>query len=438
MAGMTKRLPAAAVLLGAILLLSQCEGALLKDYIRQVTTEIPEYEWKPGTRFDAGIDAVSGAGLGFAAAVSGEWAVVGAKDENVAQGAIYFFRLESGAWVKKQRFALTDPDADNVDLFGFSVGITTNATDSYAIVGAPGWDGATDTETNCGAAYIYKLPSGSETWSFLLRLSGEPGEPDAGDQMGMAVAICGDYAVVGAPFDDATQTDRGAASLYFRASDSWILQSVVRASDAQNSDQLGWAAAITPDYALVGAPYADVGGASNAGKAYIFARSGVQWGSSNNENWSLAAETSTANDMFAASVGISGLTALVGAPGVNGVAFVFDKVAANWVRTVLPVREQNPGDGFGTSVSIDGSRLIVGAPKDDTLTTDAGAAFIFESTDTGWVQRKKLTDANGAADDQFGASTAVCGTHALVGAMYDDDAGNNTGSIFPYKRTRIH
>jgi hypothetical protein len=256
--------------------------------------------------------------------------------------------------------------------------------------------------------------------------------------MGMAVAICGDYAVVGAPFDDATQTDRGAASLYFRASDSWILQSVVRASDAQNSDQLGWAAAITPDYALVGAPYADVGGASNAGKAYIFARSGVQWGSSNNENWSLAAETSTANDMFAASVGISGLTALVGAPGVNGVAFVFDKVAANWVRTVLPVREQNPGDGFGTSVSIDGSRLIVGAPKDDTLTTDAGAAFIFESTDTGWVQRKKLTDANGAADDQFGASTAVCGTHALVGAMYDDDAGNNTGSIFPYKRTRIH
>jgi hypothetical protein len=432
MAGVSRRLPAAALALGAMLLLAQCEGALLKDYIIQISTA---YEWQAGPRFDAGGDALAGAGFGFALAVSGEWAVVGAKDESLASGAVYFLKLESGDWTNKQRFVLSDPDSDALDLFGFSVGISVTGLEGYAIVGAPGWDGATEAVVDGGAAYIYKLSSG--TWSFLKRLDPGAGEPDGGDQMGMSVAICGDYAVVGAPYDDVIQTDRGAAFLYYRDSDNWTLQAVVRASDAQNSDQLGWAAALTPDYAVVGAPYADVGATTDAGKAYLFARSGVAWGTSNYENWILAAETPAASGMFGNAVGIAGLAALVGAPGSNGAAFVFEKGATSWDRTVLPVSGQNPGDRFGTSVAIDGDSLLVGAPEDDTLASNAGAAFLFERTDSGWVQRLKLTDGAGAADDQFGSAVAVSGTHALVGAMGDDGADTNSGSGFPFERTRV-
>ncbi|MBK8887367.1 MAG: FG-GAP repeat protein [Saprospiraceae bacterium] len=42
----------------------------------------------------------------------------------------------------------------------------------------------------------------------------------------------------------------------------------------------------------------------------------------------------------------------------------------------------------------------------------------------------KITDANGAANDEFGLSVSISGNYAIVGAPYDD-VGANTNKALP-------
>ena len=50
-----------------------------------------------------------------------------------------------------------------------------------------------------------------------------------------------------------------------------------------------------------------------------------------------------------------------------------------------------------------------------------------------WTQQAELTAADGAADDCFGASVALSGDTALVGAVADDIAANADR-----RRLRVH
>ena len=45
-----------------------------------------------------------------------------------------------------------------------------------------------------------------------------------------------------------------------------------------------------------------------------------------------------------------------------------------------------------------------------------------------WAQAAKLVAADGAAEDNFGCSVSVSGSTVVVGAHFDDDAGDNSGS----------
>jgi hypothetical protein len=73
-------------------------------------------------------------------------------------------------------------------------------------------------------------------------------------------------------------------------------------------------------------------------------------------------------------------------------------------------------DFFGTSVSLDGNRVLIGAYKDDDRGTDSGAVYLFDYDGSAWTQRAKLTAADGADDDYFGISVSLSGDRALVGA----------------------
>jgi uncharacterized protein (DUF2147 family) len=86
------------------------------------------------------------------------------------------------------------------------------------------------------------------------------------------------------------------------------------------------------------------------------------------------------------------------------------------------------GDQFGVSVSVSGSTVVVGARLDDDSFSKSGSAYVFEKSDVGeWVQTK-LTADDAAADDIFGNSVSVSGSTVVVGAHFDDDAGDNSGS----------
>jgi hypothetical protein len=156
------------------------------------------------------------------------------------------------------------------------------------------------------------------------------------------------------------------------------------ATDPQTGDVFGSAVAISGNYFIVGA-YQEDGGAGNplpnAGAAYLFHRTGSDiW----NAGYKITAPDAQANDLFGWSVGISGTYLIVGAIGTatgKGSAYMFHLIDSNtWsAGTKIGASDAQPtvGDQFGYSVAISGTSAIVGAPTKNFLGSIFGAAYIF-------------------------------------------------------------
>jgi len=76
------------------------------------------------------------------------------------------------------------------------------------------------------------------------------------------------------------------------------------------------------------------------------------------------------------------------------------------------------GDRFGSSVSLCGDYLIIGADNDDVERNNAGSAYIFFHGEDGWTEQAKLTAINIGEFDKFGNSVSIDGNYAIVGAYY--------------------
>ena len=105
-------------------------------------------------------DAENNDYFGYAVYISGYYAIIGARYDNVYSGSAYIFKLENNAWKQDQK--ITAIDGANHDYFGTSVCINN----TYAIVGAVHDD---DKATNSGSAYIYILDNNTWTQSTKIR-----------------------------------------------------------------------------------------------------------------------------------------------------------------------------------------------------------------------------------------------------------------------------
>jgi len=132
---------------------------------------------------------------------------------------------------------------------------------------------------------------------------------------------------------------------------------------------------------------------------------------------------------FGISVSISGDTITVGANqdddagSGSGSAFVFDRNqggANNWGQVAkLTASDAAAGDFFGTSVSIFGDTITVGATRDNDAGTSSGSAYVFDRNQGGannWGQVAKLTASDAAANDFFGKSVSISGDTITVGS----------------------
>ena len=152
----------------------------------------------------------------------------------------------------------------------------------------------------------------------------------------------------------------------------------------------------------------------------------------------LTASDAARNDFFGESVAISGNTALVGSRldddgGSNsGSAYLFDITTGNQIAK-LTASDAAAGDWFGRSVAISGDTALIGAHWDDDGGDNSGSAYLFDAT-TG-NQIAKLTASDATAYDEFGGSVAISGNTALVGAHRDDDGGGSSGSAYLFDVT---
>ena len=89
-------------------------------------------------------------------------------------------------------------------------------------------------------------------------------------------------------------------------------------------------------------------------------------------------------------------------------------------------------DYFGASVAIDGNYAIIGAYKNDN---NRGSAYIFQKqVDDTWLQNVKLTASDGSDNDYFGGWVAIDDDYLISGAPTDSTGTSTHGSAYIFKR----
>ena len=77
-------------------------------------------------------------------------------------------------------------------------------------------------------------------------------------------------------------------------------------------------------------------------------------------------------------------------------------------------------DWFGYSVSIDGDTAVIGAIFDGDNGDFSGSAYVYVRSNGVWSEQQKLTASDGAAYDHFGCSVSIDGDTAVIGAYGDE------------------
>ena len=341
--------------------------------------------------------------FGTSAAVSGDYAIVGADRDDDYKGGAYIFSRSGGVWSSQQK--LTGSDSVAEDNFGWSVAIDGDT----AVVGAYLDDG---NGTDQGSVYVFTRSGAS--WGQQQKLTASDGA--ANDQFGISIAVSGDTLVVGAFGDDSF---KGSAYVFTRNGSVWSQQQKLTAPDGAVDDEFGWSTGLSGESAVVGA-HRDDGG---RGSAYVFLRNGSAW----SQQQKLSASDGAALDEFGYSVAISGETVISGAVlddtggTVSGSAFIFARSGAVWnEQQKLMASDGAAKDNFGGSVAVSGDSAIVGANGADVGTVDQGSAYIYTRSGTVWFEQQKLTASDGSAGDNLGCSVAISGDTVVAGGYLDD------------------
>ncbi|MBC7776878.1 MAG: HYR domain-containing protein [Phycisphaerae bacterium] len=159
------------------------------------------------------------------------------------------------------------------------------------------------------------------------------------------------------------------------------------------------------------------------------------------------ASDGVAAEEYGISVDIDGDYAIVGSNQKNdngqnvGSAYILfrDKSGANkWGQLVeIFPPASSPGDQFGASVAISGGIAAIGAPQFDDQFGNQGVVFIFRQNANNpaqWDFVKILQTNDPASADNFGASVALDGDRLLAGAPFSDASGNNSGAAYMFYR----
>ncbi|MGA9341015.1 MAG: hypothetical protein WBV61_01610 [Rhodanobacteraceae bacterium] len=368
--------------------------------------------------------------FGRTVAVAGEWMAVGATlgpDPGINTGAVFLFHRENGIWTAAGNLVNPDPQAQA----SFGAAIAMSGT--HLVVGEPFYSSGSLAST--GRVLFYELDPASATWNLITSYSYN----QAGAYTGYAVAIDGSTAMVGLPganvFAPPQDAAGGVVGWTFAGTHWNSMGLLIQGNNPLENDFFGASVAVHVNNGsarvVVGAPSRTPNpNLDNSGAAYVF---DVSVGSATQIAF-LTAPNIARVDSFGAAVGYGhGARVFIGAPGRDyngqqaaGVVFVFAPVAGGYGAESLVSRgtDAHFGDQFGTSLAYDETSdvLAVGAPGEDGLVADEGAAHIFHPYIGGgggtlWAETAKLSLADLPHDaDALGSALALDNGHAYVGA----------------------
>jgi len=277
-----------------------------------------------------------------------------------------------------------------------------------------------------GAAYVFERVRGG--WTQIAKLTAPDGE--LGDRFGVRVSIDGRIAVIGAYYDDDLGEDSGSAYVFEEIDGEWVQVAKLLPTDGAAGDWFGLDVLVAGDTIIVGASQSWV---SRPGAAYVFERVGGVW----TQTAKLTGSGET--EGFGLSLAMSGSTVLIGAHAdewngfYTGAAYTFERAGGAWTQTArITADDGYRGDEFGYAVAISGDTVLIGAHQDGEKGVRRGSAYVFHRSDGSWTQTAKFRAGDTAENDRFGYSIALAGEDAFIGAPYADPIGEDSGATYVY------
>lgn len=290
----------------------------------------------------------------------------------------------------------TDPTPDiiepfdgvSLDQFGWSVGIH----DGVAITGAP-------FKTSNGTYFAENI---NDEW---LQYS-----MPSPDRRGHSVFIDGEFAFVGAPFQNQVIVYRFQAG-------QWVQSQTLTTSDPETAS-FGRSIARSGNTLLVGAPDTGTFGAYT-GAAYVFSLSGSTW--TETQKIPSPKAPQSFSEEFGAKVVISGNFLAISRPGfaVTSSVYIYQKDISSWSlnselaadipRVPQGRGPQDDGDFFGVGLAMDEDELLVGSPQDSMV-------FRYVRSGSTWTRNGEINPGY----YRFGKSLALHGGVLAVGAYLDE------------------
>lgn len=263
----------------------------------------------------------------------------------------------------------------------------------------------------------------------------------AGDRSGYSVSISssGLIVAIGSTKGNSNGKSSGHVRLFEFSGGDWV-QMAGNIEGVAKNDHSGFSVSLSSDGYIVaiGAPYNDEYG-DVSGQVRIYRYTGNHWiqmGSDLNGD--------NAYSHFGNSVSLcsDGYTVAIGAKN-NGLSStgqinIFEYNGIDWIQKGSIIPGEADYDRWGSSVSInsDGNIVAGSAENSDGTGTDSGNARVYEFVGGDWIQLGG--NINGEAEwDNFGNSISISqdGNIIAIGALANDNNGNNAGQVKVYQYT---
>lgn len=359
---------------------------------------------------------------------------LGDETPSAASGTDCFLgRPESGAGTVLHLEKVSGQWVRNPDISGPSLPANARFGSALATDGSTLVVGAATESFPVGAAYVFSKNPMTGAWDFVQRLTPSDG---VGGNFGTAVAIQGSWIFVGAPFHGFG----GAVYVYRFDMATWSETQKLPGNTPDGT--FGRALALDADLAVVGAPNRV---SSSPGNGTCVAYREIQgvW----NQLQTLAPSRGLPENDYGWEVTLQGSRLLVGAPFevihpeppvVVGAVYSYEFNGASWEeqqRITLDLHTQL-FDSFGTDLTLDGDLLVAGLPHRNDSIFNVGGIALLRRTAGVWEESANLrpTISNGLGPSAVGLFVELLGPELLFGVNGSVFVFENVEECLPFLR----
>ena len=350
-----------------------------------------------------------------------EWFAVSANrddDNGLNSGSVYIYNK-----ITLDEYKITPSDGSSDDFFGKSISIYGN----WLAVGSVYDD---ENGLKSGSAYIFHYDG--TNWIEYTKIVPIDGAPS--DRFGYSIDIYDDVLICGAVYDDDGGEDSGAVYIYKLINGIWVYHQKILSSDSSPGDFFGVSLAIDSDIIAVGSVYDDDMG-ENSGSVSIFQIENYYW----EETQKIVPDDGEDFDFFANSLDLNTGKLVVSAfyddsENINsGSVYIYDMLNSDFEFSYkIEAEDSSLNDTFGLDVSIYDNWLAIGSLNNDNG-LNSGSVYLYELGQNYILRQTKISPEDGNAYDEFSISLALGENELIVGAHFDDDLGDDSGSVYIYQ-----